>query len=265
MDSKIKKLVELYEQASKHSNYQILPPELAQYIPEGNLHVKSRYEKERMDYIQKKLELGGAVFCDIGCNCGYFSFACMKAGAGAGDLYEGNPAHAEFVKTAAEVLGLSEVLTVHNEYFTFEENTGRRYDVGLLLNVLHHVGDDYGKVQNMADAKEHILEELARMASYTGKLVFQLGFNWMGDRNRCLFETGTKEEMINWLKEGIKGYWDIEFTGIAVRRDGRVVYEDRNADNSRRMDELGEFLNRPIFILRRSGDAAVWQRGKMDE
>lgn len=256
MDSKIRKLVELYGQASKHSNYQILPEELARFIPQEQLCVKSRYEKERMDYIRAKLDLNGVSFFDIGCNCGYFSFELIKAGAKQGDLYEGNSVHAEFVETAAKALGMEEKLNVHNEYFAFAENTGPVYDVGLLLNVLHHVGDDYGNVKNTGDAKDHILKELAQTASYTDRLIFQLGFNWMGDRGRCLFETGTKEEMINWLKEGTRNHWIVKETGIAVRREEGIVYEDLNSGNIKRMDELGEFLNRPIFILERKSDAA---------
>ncbi len=249
VDEKIMELIALYEQTSKHSNYQTLPPQLQNVIPEGKLHTRTRYEKERMDYITKKLDLRNAVFCDIGCNCGYFSFEALRMGAEKGVLYEGNQAHAEFVKIASEILNCEERLTVIPEYFTFGQNEAAAYDVGFLLNVLHHVGDDYGTVKSMEDAKRHILKELNSMASCIKKLVFQMGFNWMGDRNQCLFADGTKEEMIRWLEKGSEGVWSIGAIGVAVQTEDGVSYRDLNEENIARMDELGEFLNRPVFIM----------------
>ena len=44
--------------------------------------------------------------------------------------------------------------------------------------------------------------------------------------------------------------WAVQAIGIAERHDGRVVYRDLDARNIDRDDSLGEFLNRPLFILR---------------
>ena len=252
MESKrVDKLVELYEKTSKHSNYQILPDDLKKYIPENRVHIKSRYEKERLDFIKANIDLKNCTFCDIGCNCGYFSLEFIKAGALKGDLYEGNTVHAEFVEEAANVLGIQNQLTIYNRYFEFDEPEEKmKYDVCLLLNVLHHIGDDYGRVKTVEEAKIQITNELKIMAMYTDKLVFQLGFNWMGDRNKGLFQNGTKEEMILWLEAEIKDTWEIEKIGVAEKNEDIIVYKELNSQNIMRMDSLGEFLNRPIFILK---------------
>ena len=88
------------------------------------------------------------------------------------------------------------------------------------------------------------------MAQKTNFLIFQLGFNWKGDTKQCLFEHGTKSEMIQFIKDGIKGFWEIIEIGVAEKKDGVVTYEPLNVFNVKRNDTLGEFLNRPIFILK---------------
>lgn len=77
-----------------------------------------------------------------------------------------------------------------------------------------------------------------------------MGFNWKGDSKECLFENGTKAEMEQFLKEGTKDYWNILFIGIAEKQNNDIIYQEMNKDNNKRQDDLGEFLNRPIFILK---------------
>ena len=126
----------------------------------------------------------------------------------------------------------------------------RKYDLVLLLNVLHHVGDDYGdKELLMGKAKENIIKQLNSLAKIAGTLVFQMGFNWKGNIQQCLFENGTKEEMISFIKEGTKDYWRILKIGIAELKNGTIEYCDLSKENICRWDHLGEFLNRPIFIM----------------
>jgi hypothetical protein len=44
--------------------------------------------------------------------------------------------------------------------------------------------------------------------------------------------------------------WTIDAIGIAQRSDGVVQYRPLDGRNIERDDALGEFLNRPLFILR---------------
>jgi hypothetical protein len=81
-------------------------------------------------------------------------------------------------------------------------------------------------------------------------LVFQLGFNWKGNRNNGLFKNGTKRELIDFINQGIKGFWEIQTIGIAESVDNEYVFNDLNEINIQRNDEIGEFLNRPIIILK---------------
>lgn len=250
MDSKLLKLITLYNETSKHSNYQILPSDLKNVLPMNELEIHSRYEEERLRYIIRNVDIKDKSFCDIGANCGFFSFEMIKNGACKGELYEGNQAHAEFLRIAAEYLNLENKIKVYNQYYSFC-NDKKYYDFVLLLNVLHHVGDDYGKSGTINDAKNNILCSINAMANVTDILVLQLGYNWMGDRQRCLFETGTKREMIEWLRSGVADVWSVQKIGVAEGNRTTAVYNDINIYNIERNDELGEFLNRPIFILKR--------------
>ena len=75
----------------------------------------------------------------------------------------------------------------------------------------------------------------------------QLGFNWKGDRHRPLFASGTKVELIDYVRHSVKGHWRID--NIAVVNPKTRVYEPINDFNLQRFDTLGEFLNRPLFLL----------------
>jgi hypothetical protein len=240
-----KQLKELIELKSKHSQYQRLPSCLERIL-DGP--VVGKYEEERMDFIIDNSKLSGNVL-DIGGNTGYFTFEAITRGnAEHVDYYEGNRNHSDFVKRAAEYLGFSSQISVFNEYYTADESS-LKYDVAFYLNVVHHLGKDYICGIDVEEAKKRMINELNIMSDYIKTLVFQMGYNWGGDIAYCLFDNGTKEEMIDFVSKGTKGYWKIKNVGIAIEKNGKTVYEGINDDNLVRIDSLGEFRNRPLFIL----------------
>lgn len=243
-------LKSLYMKTSKHSNYQILPTLLRDIVDITDLEVKSRYEEERFNYILKNVNIEGKRVLDIGGNSGYFTFESYCAGASMVDYYEGNPAHAEFVEESKKVLGIQKNLNVHPEYFSFSGSDQKIYDIVFCLNVVHHLGDDFGEETNIAEAKKKMLLCINSMAKMTDILIFQMGYNWCGNVANGLFEGGTKQEMEAYLQDGVKDCWEIVKIGMAEKGDGKIQYMDKNERNSLREDSLGEFLNRPIFILK---------------
>ena len=245
------KLLDLYHQTSKHSNYQIVASNLENYIGNDAIDVTSRYEKERLKYFLENVNVKGKSIVDIGGNTGYFTFELLKAGAAKANYYEGNKVHALFVKEASSILDLQDRLNVHNEYFLFDNSMQENHDVIFLLNVLHHVGDDYGDEKiSKEKALETITQSLKNLASKTDTLIFQLGFNWKGDRHLPLFENGTKKEMIDFIVSATKDIFEIIDIGIAEKIDDTIVYKPMSDTNLQRYDELGEFLNRPIFVMK---------------
>ena len=188
---------------------------------------------------------------DIGGNTGFFSFESVDKGAREVCYYEGNKDHAEFVGLGVKVADLENRIIVKNKYFSFDGKLKEKYDIVFLLNVLHHLGDDYGSPAiTMKKAKEHIIDQLNSLKKIAKVVVFQMGFNWKGDVAKPLFEKGEKVEMIEFIKKGVQNNWDILHIGIAEKKDGVIVYNDLNSYNIKREDEWGEFLNRPLFILK---------------
>ena len=100
----IDQLKEMYANTSKHSNYQILPTELEQYLANNDINVVTRNEEIRLKYFLENVEISNKKILDIGGNTGYFTFELLKHGALEVEYYEGNTEHAQFVKLAAKVL-----------------------------------------------------------------------------------------------------------------------------------------------------------------
>lgn len=245
------KLIQAYSKASKHSNYQVLPKNIKNIIGDNDVQTHTRFEPERLRYLLKVLDIQNRSVLDIGGNTGYFTFEFLDAGAKEIVHYEGNKEHSEFVRFAAEAIGLQHEIQTLNGYFTFDGRYKEYHDIILLFNVLHHVGDDYGdKDLTVEDARRIIMNQLNSLSLNCETMVFQLGFNWQGDVNKPLFEHGTKKEMIEFVRGGVAGDWEIRSIAIAEKAEGSIEYKEMNDKNIERDDSLGEFLNRPIFILK---------------
>lgn len=249
-DHSITCLRELYHETSKHSNYQLLAPSVQNIIGDAPIDVRSRHETERMAFISQHVDFTGKTAFDIGGNTGFFSFEALARGASHVHYLEGNRAHSEFVNCARNALNLQDRLSVQNAYCEFANDSLTKCDIGIVLNVLHHVGDDFGdSALDMATAKQQILNKLNWLSGFADTLVFQLGFCWKGNRKLLLFENGTKEEMIDFIDKGTSGHWNVDTIGIAEKHNEGITYAAPSPQNLVRDDALGEFLNRPLFIL----------------
>ena len=244
----VKILRDLYMKESKHSNYQILSAKLQEFLGK-DLVINSRYEKERLQYIIDNLEIKNKKILDIGGNTGFFTLESCDRGAQMVDYFEGNKNHAQFVYYASKLLEVEEKIVVHPEYYTFSQ-CDEKYDIIYCLNVVHHLGSDFAEGTTIQEAKQLMMNCVNQMASATKYLVFQMGYNWCGNPSECLFEHGTKEEMEQFVKDETAQYWDIVKIAVAQKKDAEIEYEDINEENNVRKDSLGEFLNRPLFIMK---------------
>lgn len=243
-------LISLLRHHSKHSHYQELHPLLSNLLIE-NYTPSGKSEYLRQLHIDKKTSFLDKNVLDIGANTGYFTFSAIEKGARKVDIYEGNTEHANFILSASQCLGdeFIEKITINNSYFLFDDSDYKKYDIGLCLNVLHHLGDDFGDSSlSKEKAKGYIANALNSLASCCGDLWLQIGYNWKGDREKPLFKTGTKEEIIDFIISTTKDHWLVVDTSIY---DPTIEsYTDINEHNLQRFDELGEFLNRPLFLLK---------------
>ena len=92
------------------------------------------------------------------------------------------------------------------------------------MNVVHHIGYDFDEDIAKTEVKQRMLEDINNMATCVKVLVFQMGYNWQGNINNCLFKNGLKREMEEYLAGGTKEYWNIEHIGIAVKENNRIDY-----------------------------------------
>lgn len=240
-------LVELLKESSKHSDYQLLHPCLSElgrdnYVPAG------KKEVERQSYMERNSFFSGRKVLDIGANTGYFSFGALQAGASHVTVIEGNTQHAIFIAEAAKHLGIERKLDVRACYFDFSAQESKKFDVILCLNVLHHLGDDFGDCRlELKDAISEMVRAFRDLAGNGNWMWFQLGFNWKGNKEKPLFREGLKAELIEFVGGMCKDFWSIE--KVAVYDPATRGYEDLSERLLARYDDLGEFLNRPLFLL----------------
>lgn len=243
-------LKQLVQKQSKHSDYQALHPSISTLISKKEYRPLGKAELQRQRYMCALHNFYGKKILDIGANTGYFTFAALEAGADHVQAYEGNSEHASFIAQAAEIINLRKNIEVHSKYFEFqpEPSNSKPFDTGLCLNVLHHLGDDFGDQKlNIDEAKNSISTALQSLSKSCKHLWFQIGFNWKGNKATPLFKTGSKQELIEFIKASCSNTWTLQNIGIFNPKSQQ--YETMNQDLLARFDELGEFLNRPIFLM----------------
>ena len=236
--------------AEKHSIYYRLPQRFEKINDAGVANPADRMrEKSRFEYISSNVDYSGSSVLDIGCNTGYFLFSALDCGAVDVECYEGSISSFGILSGFVDVS--AEKILAFNRYFDFHADVGqKKFNVTHLLNVVHHIGDDYHDSLSLDNAKIMMLNNINCLAAASQFMVFQMGFNWQGDVRKPLFQNGTKREMIDFLEEGTSHVWEIQKVGVAVGSKDRVLYVDLDKENIRRDDSLGEFLNRPIFIMK---------------
>lgn len=248
----MEEIINFLKNNSKHSRYQLLPERLKALLGVSPEYAGQHYEAERLDFIRNSIVVQNSTIVDVGANTGFFTFELLEYGAKKAICFEGNKEHSEFIRLASNLLNMENRIDVRNSYFDFDVDLNDiNTDVMLLLNVLHHVGDDYGdKKIPKFKALDQVALSLKKISKVSAFLVLQLGFNWKGDKKQPLFKNGTKSELIEFIKECSKDGFEIIRIGIAEKRNKKVIYLDLDKKNIKRDDRLGEFLNRPVFIMK---------------
>ncbi len=214
-------LIKLLEKKSKHSDYQLLSKNLKKLLNNNtSKNISKHFEAERLDFISETVDVKNKRLIDIGANTGFFTFELLDSGASTAICFEGNKNHADFIIESSKLLNQEGRIVVKNEYVDFKSGLENfNTDIVLLLNVLHHVGDDYGEEKlSKKQALHQIVESLRKIAKMSSYVILQLGFNWKGDRYLPLFDNGTKSEMIAFLQINIESFLDITRIGIAQKK-----------------------------------------------
>lgn len=209
-------------------------------------------DSERASFIFNEKNVEGKNVLDIGANQGYMSVEASLRGAQLIDAFESNEVDGAFLANAAESLGVLNDLTAHVDNYDFEKRNDR-WNYVLCLNVLHHVGRYFDQHINTLDkAKWVISQHLQRLLTKGGCIWLQLGFNWQGNIEQPMFSQGTKREMTEFVARLIGAKARIVTIGIyspVSRMYEKVGSDDWSHPLWQRIEELGEFGNRPLYLI----------------
>ena len=237
--------------------YQNFHPKVIDELNKLDVKVKHKvlhtntFDTERERFITHSVNFLGRKILDIGANTGFFSFSSIFNGAKTVTSFESEKINARLIELQSKLLNLENKIVVKNHPFDFKNDINNYYDVIICLNVLHHSGRYFDReVKTESEAKENIIKYLNNFSNYSNYCIFQIGYNWKGEEDKPLFKNGTKIEQIDFIKENTNEFWEIENVGIAEIFEKKIFYNSPNSKNLARIDKLGEFLNRPLFILK---------------
>lgn len=265
-------LQKLYSDASKHSVYQNVPDFVSaelgytETIDEG-----WRSDRPRLSYLlSNALPAPGETWLDFGANTGFFTLSLAhQFPQSVFVAVEANPNHADFIKRVAQHFQLSNVEVISQAIGFRELHSLPRADFLLHLNVLHHAGHDFDRelVPDLEHFPEYAKCYLGKLRKQTGRMLFQIGSNWGGDKSLPLVAMRNDTEKLHmfdtWLREA---GWKPQATAYPRKHiDGGVIYEDLHAPSSpcttehgtapkghhdwKMLDEFpGEFYRRPLFL-----------------
>lgn len=271
-----RELKSLYGKFSKHSSYQSIPDFVADALDyRVAIDEQWRGDRVRMRHFLPAIEpLAGRQLGDFGANTGFFSLTIAHANPDCEVLaIEANPIHAQMIRRIAQCFGLKNLRVDARPVGIGELSSLPRLDTMLHLNVLHHAGADFDRehVPDVAAFDDYAIRYLGRLHAGARSLVFQMGSNLWGDKQRPLVPMQNDGEklvlMTRWLSTA---GWIVDDIAWAERGEasGEISYRSMStasraaaiagdlsalalAIEAYRLDRhVGEFYRRPLFRCR---------------
>jgi len=253
------RLRDLYAETSKHGQYQTLPAKLADALDlQFEVNEEWRGDRPRYPLIRDFVAANGCrTVLDVGANTGFFALSL------AGDVpglkvtaCELNKTHARIIELLAEVGGYELPVTDRPADAEHVDRFGH-FDCALHLNILHHAGHDFdgALVPDRTAFQAYAVDYLKRFRTTAERMVFQMGYNWRGDKTLPLIERDDQAGKVRFTLDLFeRSGWEVE--GVAFARKGAGIFPieyDRY-----KMDELppqGAALQ--TWLTARYGEA-VW-------
>jgi SAM-dependent methyltransferase len=269
------RLHQLYADQSKHSVYQNIPEFVRHALGYSEkIDEHWRGDSSRWDYMQKHIDLSGGSVLDVGANTGFFTLSLAHAHPSAMcTALEGNSRHAEFIGLVANQFGLGNVRVLSQYLGLHDIDRLGSYDVALLFNVLHHAGVDFDQalVPTRNDLADYLVQYLGALRHHAGRLVFQMGFNWGGNKQEPVVPLQDDAGKVVYAASVLRrAGWRLDAIALSRERSGTVpvthenVPEDILAGANRgddtilrhSLDEIfdpktpsfSEFYRRPLFV-----------------
>ena len=276
MNDLISDLKNLYEDLSKHSNYQNIPAFVTKALGyQEKIDEGWRGDSPRLNYIKRFVQIRkNESWGDFGANTGFFTLSLANQFPSTQfTAIEANKMHSEFISKIASHFRLDNVTSVHKSIEFDNLLELGSLDVLMHLNVLHHAGHDFDRqyVTGPLDFADYAQAYLKRLRSHTKALIFQMGSNLGGNKRLPLVEyNNDKAKLALFSTYLLNAGWSICDVAYPTNDSGQIVYQSlpddllrvvtigggitENPDISTWFSELnlnqfpGEFYRRPIFI-----------------
>jgi SAM-dependent methyltransferase len=196
-------LLNLWHSTGKHGVYQQLPDFLsADFGVKAPVDERWRGDRTRLDYLRTRMDFKGLRVTDIGANTGFFSLTLAHDLGAQVTAIEPDPANRDFLREVARAYDLSEMGVSDDPVTLSTVGQLPTADMVLLLNVLHHAGDDFDStvVRTREDMPGYLTQYLTALAGTTRRMVFQLGYNWHGNKATPLVPVREPLAMLGYLE-----------------------------------------------------------------
>jgi hypothetical protein len=149
-----------------------------------------------------------------------------------------------------------------------------KHDILLNYNVLHHAGVDYDtdKIAAVEEYEKYATEYLKRLKAKTEFMVFQIGSNWGGNKQKPIIALSDDAEKIAFNARMFKNAgWEIIDISLHTRKNGILEYRPLSKEIIKQLNDckvgeekpivlqqvdlsefpgLSEFYRRPVFIVK---------------
>lgn len=256
-DAQKQELLSYYDDHSKHSHYQNYPSFVGEALgTKSGIDENWRGDTARYHYMEAHIPFDRFVSVgDIGANTGRF---CLDLAHSHPSIrftaIERNPNNIRFISLVKESFSMCNIETLCGtaEYGNISDLG--KYDAVLLMNVLHHAGVDFDMdlVRSPDKVEDYIVRYLIRLKEITGFLVFQMGYNWGGDKSKPIVSPSCPDAMIEYMQRVCdKSGWEISATALYESKTKAYVDSASPERDVLHPDFLSnsEFYKRPLYFL----------------
>lgn len=271
------KLTALYNDGSKHSKYQNIPDFVKKELDYfETIDENWRGDTARYKYLTDTISFNNNKnIGEIGANTGFFTLSLAYANTDSDFVaYEINPTHADFIKDVAESFKMGNVKVKAQGVDMNGISDMDKHDILLNYNVLHHAGVDFDTqlLKSEKDFEEYSVEYLKKLKEKTDLMVFQMGSNWGGNKQKPIVPLADDAEKIGLNARMFrKSGWEIVDISLHTRKNGKLEYipvdkntiaqinsctigEEASIINEKvdlsEFPSLSEFYRRSIFVVR---------------
>jgi len=195
----------LYSDNSKHAVYQNIPMFVREELDyHESINEEWRGDTARYKLLKETINFRKKVVGDFGANTGFFSLSLAFENPDSTFIaYEMNVNHVKFMTSIKSYFGLKNLFIESVNLNMSGIDKLPKHDLVLNFNVLHHGGVDFDSdiINDATKFHDYASEYLKKLHSKTDQMVFQMGYNWGGNKQKPIVSPEKPVEFILYLKK----------------------------------------------------------------